>query len=180
MGYAQRILPNYTYDDYIHWEGKWELIDGIPYAMAPLPVPRHQRIAAAINTELSIGIRKAKCKSCFVYHPIDYKVAEDTVIQPDVLVVCGKINKKFLDFPPSLVVEILSPATALKDRHTKFGIYEANGVKYYIIVDIDKELFEVYELNEGKYTALEIDLKEPIIFILEDGCSINVSFSDVW
>ena len=180
MGYAQRILPNYTYDDYIHWEGRWELIEGIPHAMAPLPVPKHQRIASALNYEFVSAIKKSKCKHCFVYEPLDYKVAEDTVIQPDVLVVCGKINKKFLDFPPSLVVEILSPSTALKDRHTKFGIYETNCVKYYIIVDVDKELFEVYKLIEGKYAAVEIDLKEPINFILEDGCSINVSFSDVW
>ncbi len=180
MGYAQKILPNYTYDDYVQWEGKWELIDGIPHAMSPAPVPKHQRIASALNYEFVGAVKKAKCKHCFVYEPLDYKVAENTIIQPDLLVVCGKIEKKFLDFPPSLVVEILSPSTALKDRHTKFGIYEANGVKYYIIVDIDKELFELYELNAGKYTAVEIDFKQPIDFILDDGCTINVSFGDVW
>ena len=34
----------YTYDDYIHWEGDWELIDGIAYAMAPSPLKSHQNL----------------------------------------------------------------------------------------------------------------------------------------
>jgi hypothetical protein len=45
MSTAAKILPSYTYEDYLHWEGRWELIDGIPYAMSPFPAPRHQRIA---------------------------------------------------------------------------------------------------------------------------------------
>lgn len=57
MGNVVRILPNYTYDDYIHWEGKC-----IPYAIAPLPLPKHQRIAAALNYEFIGAIKKAKCK----------------------------------------------------------------------------------------------------------------------
>lgn len=31
-----RYLPKYTYEDYKHWEGKWELIHDIPYAMGLL------------------------------------------------------------------------------------------------------------------------------------------------
>ena len=33
--------PHYTYKDYELWEGDWELIKGIPYAMAPAPVWQH-------------------------------------------------------------------------------------------------------------------------------------------
>ncbi|WP_373286923.1 Uma2 family endonuclease [Filimonas zeae] len=40
-------------------------------------------------------------------------------MQPDMLVVCGEITRKYLDFAPALVIEILSPSTALKDRHTR-------------------------------------------------------------
>ena len=41
-------LPHYTYDDYCQWEGRWELIGGIPFAMSPLPVPVHQRIGGRL------------------------------------------------------------------------------------------------------------------------------------
>jgi len=67
---------------------------------------------------------------------------------PDILIVCGEIRKKYLDFPPILVVEILSPATALKDRHTKYELYQQQGVKYYLIADTDKKTIEIYELKE--------------------------------
>ena len=30
-------LPHYSYQDYRRWEGDWELIEGIPYAMTPSP-----------------------------------------------------------------------------------------------------------------------------------------------
>jgi hypothetical protein len=26
-------LPYYTYDDYVQWEGRWELIRGIPFVV---------------------------------------------------------------------------------------------------------------------------------------------------
>jgi hypothetical protein len=44
MSDAVKILPHYTYHDYENWEGRWELIDGIPYAMQPLSIParRHR------------------------------------------------------------------------------------------------------------------------------------------
>lgn len=56
--------------------------------------------------------------------PIDYKIAEDTILSPDILIVVGEIKKKYLDFAPFLVVEILSPATALRVCHTKYQLYK--------------------------------------------------------
>lgn len=126
MSNAVKLLPHYTYSDYENWEGRWELIDGIPYAMRPLPVPKHQKIATALSTEFTIMLKE--CAQCTAYQPIDYRISDDTILQPDMLVVCGEITKNFLDFPPALVVEILSPATALKDRHSKYPIYESQGI----------------------------------------------------
>lgn len=91
MSDAIRILPHYTFREYSQWEGQWELIDGIPYAMSPQPVPRHQKIAA--NMLIEFGIPLKKCSSCAVYSPIDYLVSDDTILQPDMLVVCKEIKK---------------------------------------------------------------------------------------
>src|SRR4051812_41259880 len=100
MSTALKYLPHYIYDDYVHWEGRWELIDGHPIAMSPMPVPKYQWVAAALNIEFGIAIKKKECRHCRVYNPLDYKVAEDTILQPDMLIVGGEIKKKFLDFPP--------------------------------------------------------------------------------
>jgi hypothetical protein len=48
MSLAEKYLPYYTYEDYKQWEGNWELINGIPYAMAPSPLKKHQLVAVRI------------------------------------------------------------------------------------------------------------------------------------
>ena len=177
---AIKLLPYYTYKDYCNWEGRWELIGGIPFAMSPAPSPRHQWLMANIISELRNAIKKAKCKHCKVYDFIDVKIEEDTVLQPDCSIVCKPITKKFLDFPASLVVEILSPATALKDRHTKFPLYEKFGIKYYIIVDEDKELVEIYVLNGKQYVLTSHSPFKPFAFIFSGDCKINVLLKNIW
>jgi len=45
-----KYLPSYTYEDYKSWEGDWELINGIPYAMAPSPIKIHQKLIISISS----------------------------------------------------------------------------------------------------------------------------------
>ena len=126
------------------------------------------------------AIKKEDCEICRAYDPLDYKIAEDTIFQPDILVVCKPIVKPFLDFAPNLVVEILSPSTALRDRHTKFDLYESSGVKYYIIVDPEKEIFELYELKAGKFIVKQQLAVEPAQFSFDEDCTIAVKLDEVW
>ena len=176
-----KILPHYTYEEYCRWEGRWEIIEGIPYAMSPAPVPRHQWINANIKYELKNAIKKSGCGNCKVYDFIDVKVSDDTILQPDTVVVCKEITKPFLDFPASLVVEILSPATAMKDRNNKFYIYQSQKIPYYLMIDVDKNETEVYHLKEdGKYGLEEIKSGRPYTFILDDTCFADILLDKIW
>lgn len=175
MAVTNRVLPNYTYDDYLLWEGEWEIIDGIPYAMSPMASPRHQRLAGEIHTEFVNEIRTQNCH-CQVYQPIDVKVAEDTVVHPDLLVVCRPIEKQFLDFPPDLVVEILSPSTKVKDQVTKLELYQNFGIKYYLIVDPENNSITYYQLVNEKYE----EISKPSGFQLNGGCEIRPDLSRIW
>jgi len=177
---AIRILPHYTYQDYCHWEGRWELIDGFPYAMSPAPAPRHQWVVANIIRELGNAIKKSNCKNCKVYDFIDVKIEEDTILQPDCSIVCGPTKKNYLDFPPTLVVEVLSEATALKDRHTKFSIYEKFGVKYYLIVDPVAESLEIYLLENSEYNLQTFIPEIPFSFSLSGDCKLEVIPKNIW
>lgn len=177
MSSAVKILPHYTYSDYLNWEGQWELIDGIPYAMSPLPVPKHQKIAMALGSEFTMMLKK--CKQCAAYQPIDYRITDDTILQPDMLVVCGEITKKYLDFSPALVVEILSPATALKDRHTKYDIYQSQGIPYYLIVLPDTEEVEVYQLVDKAYVMAHKGHNFVYDFSLAE-CMATIDFREIW
>jgi Uma2 family endonuclease len=178
MGIATKILPYYTYEDRLRWEDKWELIHGHPFAMSPTPSPKHQSVAAVIITELSLALRKSGCKKCRVYDALDFKVFDDTVLIPDILIACEDITKKYLDFPPTLVVEILSPSTALKDRHTKYEIYQQQGVLYYLIVDPEKQSIEVYYLVNGEY-VLQTPTPTPEITLNTD-CNIRPHFQNIF
>lgn len=178
MNVAHKYLPHYTYDDYLNWEGHWELIDGIPYAMSPAPIPLHQMVAGNIHAELRAALQKVKC-SCKVYQPLDYKLADDTIFSPDLSVVCKPISKKFLDFPPEIVVEILSDATGMKDRNVKYPKYEAEGIPYYIMIDTEKNNVEVYQLINGRYERQWLDQSKPYQFVLDD-CRFEIVFDSVW
>lgn len=177
MGNAIRILPHYTYEDYKRWEGKWEILYGVPYAMSPAPSPKHQVISTRLIVAFSNQLEK--CEKCIVLQPVDYLVSDDIILQPDILIVCKPIEKKLLDFPPVLVVEVLSPSTAMKDRHNKYEIYQAQGIKYYIIVDPDLQEAEVYVLTDGEYkmTVKGKDIQHS--FLLEE-CTADIDFKEIW
>lgn len=177
MSDAVKILPHYTYSDYLNWEGQWELIEGIPYAMSPLPIPKYQRIATNLTGEFYLQLKN--CPSCAAYQPLDYKISDDTILQPDMLVVCEEISKKYLDFPPALVVEILSPSTALKDRHSKFSIYESQGIPYYLIISPDAQEVEIYKLVEKAYSLDQKGKDFQYRFAL-NGCDATIDFKKIW
>lgn len=180
MSIADKYRPQYTYADYSLWEGNWELIDGMPYAMSPAPAIIHQKISGSLHSIFKEALKKS-CAKCAVYLPIDWKINEKTVVQPDLLILCKEVSKGqiYLDFPPALVVEILSPSTAYKDRHEKFELYEQEGVKYYLIVDPQFNKIEVYELIEGKYQPMAITPAQ-FSFSLEENCELPVDFAGTW
>jgi hypothetical protein len=62
-------LPSYTYEDYAQWEGRWELIRGIPYAMSPAPTIQHQTISHNIAVALAKSLEG--CEHCQALLPVD-------------------------------------------------------------------------------------------------------------
>ena len=58
---------------------------------------------------------------------------------------------EFLRVAPDLVVEILSPSTAVRDRGEKHAIYEANGVREYWLVDPRRREILVFERRDGRF-----------------------------
>ncbi len=141
----------YTYDDYQEWEDRWELIDGVAYAMSPAPYPKHQKVVAHIWRELDKHLICSD-QNCEIYlSPIDWKINENTVVQPDVALFCEETAAQFFSKTPPLVVEVLSKATALKDVTTKKDLYEREGVLFYVIVEPHTEIADIYKLVDGKY-----------------------------
>ncbi len=145
----------YTYADYCEWyDGeRWELIDGVAYAMSPAPTPTHQSISREIVLQLAAFLQGKPCK--VFYAPFDVRLDadkdDDTVVQPDIVVICdrSKIDKKGCKGAPDLIVEIVSPSSSRHDRLLKFNKYLESGVKEYWIVDPSDKTVMVFLLQEG-------------------------------
>ena len=149
----------YTLDDWKTWEGAWELIAGVAYptyGMAPAPAPEHQRVAVRFSSRCWLALDEAKQRSggtCEIFPaPIDLFLG-DTVVQPDLLVVCDptKITERGIEGAPELVVEILSPSTASKDLTRKRWLYEGAGVPEYLIIDPQEQVGVLLRLEGGVY-----------------------------
>lgn len=178
MSTAPKYTPHYTYEDYLLWEGRWELIGGIPYAMSPSPNYKHQKVATELSSLFVFALKQ--CKQCTALQPFDWKVKDNTVLQPDLLVICKPINNNnFLDFPPELVVEIISPSSSVTDRREKYEIYESQGVKYYIIIDPGFNKVEIFEKIAIGYQAVAVNPSE-FTFTLEEDCKATINFSELF
>jgi len=144
-----QTIESYTYDDYKVWEGEWELIDGIAYAMAPSPMITHQAIAGEITFELVSSARK--CKQCLVVVEQDWKIDESTVLKPDIALICNEPNDAYITKSPLIVVEIISKSTAKRDEKYKFEIYKEELVPYYILVYPNELKAKIYKLENNEY-----------------------------
>ncbi|MBN2782161.1 MAG: Uma2 family endonuclease [Campylobacterales bacterium] len=167
----------YTYDDYVKWDGDWELIDGFPYAMAPASTLKHQATISVINYELRKQLENYD--KCEVLCGVDYKISNDTILRPDVVLTCGETNENYLVKVPEIVVEIVSRSSSKRDERYKFEIYEAEKVKYYILVYPDDLVAKLYKLNGAKYEKEGSFTTESYKF---DGltCDVCLDFSKVF
>lgn len=94
MSSAYKILPHYTYDDYCRWKGAWELIDGISHAISAALISKHQAVAGNLHAGFRAALKKSGW-GCMAYQPIDYKIGEETILNPDLLIVCQPIEKPY-------------------------------------------------------------------------------------
>jgi len=95
---------------------------------------------------------------------MDVLFAPTSVVQPDLLFIRKErlhiVTEPNIQGAPDLVVEILSPPTAALDRGAKMLLYAKYGVPHYWILDSDRLILEIYELQEGDYKLMAQFSKE--------------------
>ena len=177
MGALRLEDVNYSYDDYKLWKGDWELINGIAIAMSPAPMRKHQSLASEMI--FSIRNQLEDCEICEVLGEVDYKINEETVLRPDIVLTCGETHEMYLTKAPEIIVEIISPSTAKRDEKYKFDIYEKEKVKYYIIVYPDDLIAKVFKLDGKEYDKQGDFSKESYTFE-ETTCNVSIDFERVF
>ena len=166
-------VETYTYEDYKKWEGDWELIEGVPLAIAPSPVGIHQILSFSFAKLLEEIIDE--CEDCFVMIEEDYIVDEETVLKPDVAVVCREDIYSFIKNTPKAIAEVISPSTIKRDEHIKFEIYEKEGVEWLFLVYPNILKVKAYHLENGKYKKVG-DFTEGKLKIKIDECEGEIDF----
>jgi Uma2 family endonuclease len=147
-----------TYEDYVLLPEppdarRYEILDGEIY-VSPSPVPRHQEVSLNLLRMLDAHIRRRHLGKLY-YAALDVLLHEHTIAQPDIIfVAAGReqiITERAIEGPPDLVVEILSPSTARRDRGLKARLYARFGIPHYWIVDPRTETLTMYEAIGVRY-----------------------------
>lgn len=177
---------HFTYGDYRKWSNdeRWELIEGIAYHMTPAPSTVHQDIVGEIFAQLHAALKNKQCRPYVA--PFDVRLPEgdesddliETVVQPDVLVVCdkAKIDKRGCRGAPDFVVEVISPYTSVKDQVTKTALYERHKVReYWTVHPIDRLLTIRILGDNGSYPKSRImELKDNVEIETLQGLKIDL------
>jgi Uma2 family endonuclease len=142
----------FTYRDYaLLPEGpRYEVLEGDLVGL-PAPGSAHQEVLLALAATLR-GWAQETGAGRVLIAPLDVKLSDTDVLQPDLIFVTASrtavILPEYVRAAPDLVVEVLSPSSAERDRVVKRAIYERHGVREYWIVDIAARAVEVHTLGE--------------------------------
>ena len=130
---------------------RYEVIEGMLLVNAA-PIPVHQLIAGHLYRVLYAAV--AGTASRAFMSPVELRISEVTALEPDVVVLpLSSIGAARLGLPVDLVVEVLSPSTARKDRLLKLAVYEEAGIPQYWIADPRAKTVDRYRLVDGRYVA---------------------------
>jgi Uma2 family endonuclease len=175
----------YTYADYLEWEGpqRYQLFNGEAFQMAS-PSVVHQALLMGLSSKFDnwlIG------KPCQVFaSPLDVRLfpeednSDDTVLQPDLLVVCDKdkLGKGSVNGSPDLVVEIVSPSNSHSELFYKFQFYLEAGVREYWIIEPETRKVVVHIYDNGHYlsTAYKDNARIPVAILP----GLEIPLEDLW
>ena len=156
-------IPNpsikFTYEAYLNApeDKRYELLDG---ELVPIPTPgeRYQSISILLGSKLFQFASEHSLGRVYLA-PFDVVLSEVDVVQPDLLFVSNErghiITPANIQGAPDLVVEILSPSTAERDRTFKHTLYAKHGVNEYWMVDTTAKDITVLLLGKHGYKVVD-------------------------
>lgn len=170
-GPARKLDERYTYADYKTWpdDERWELIEGTAYSMSPSPSWRHQGLVGELFGQMRSFLKDKPCRAfispldILLHAPGEENATDDeidTVVQPDVLVICekDKLGVRAVRGAPDIAVEVLSPYSWDRDIRLKMRVYEERGVAEYWVADPGNKTVTVYKREKdgrfGKATII--------------------------
>lgn len=127
-----------------------ELIDGVLYDMAP-PARGHQRLLLELATVINNYIEShgGDCEVDIAPFAVFLDDSNMNYVEPDISVICdkSKLDDEGCHGAPDWVIEVVSPSSVRMDYIIKLYKYEEVGVRFYWIVDLQREIVRVYDFE---------------------------------
>ncbi|NKQ35668.1 MAG: Uma2 family endonuclease [Chloroflexi bacterium] len=150
----------WTYDDYLKLPDdgrRYEIIEGELY-VTNAPGLDHQFVVAELLRQMANYVVENQLGRV-ITAPFEVHLSETIrPVQPDVLFIKKERwpgpGAKFFSGVPDLIVEVLSPSTARRDRIIKFTAYEQAGVPEYWIANPRTHSVEVFTLSGAEYALV--------------------------
>lgn len=148
------IAPkSWTYDEVqaaFTDEVRRELYDGEIFEM-PSPTNQHQKIYRSVLKQIEAWIDQNR-QGIVYLPPLDLRISPTVQFIPDLMFYLEQDAARIehpsgrgLVAPPDLIVEIISPSTAQRDREIKYRSYARFGVDWYWIFDPQDQTLHVYQ-----------------------------------
>lgn len=151
-----------SYERFLQESGEQhtEWVNGEAVPMAPVSV-EHQFTSSFLLRLLTSFVERHGLGQVF-YEPFNMKTGPDLPGRsPDILFVATahieRIRDTYLDGPADVVVEVVSPSSAGRDRGDKYFEYEAGGVREYWLLDPRRRVAEFYGITvSGRFELLPV------------------------
>jgi Uma2 family endonuclease len=162
---VQEVKSPLSYEEFLHVReeilDQAELIDGVMY-VTPSPTRLHQLISLRLIRLFDQWFLQSGGGSLY-FAPLDFRMGENTVVQPDLVVVLDDrahiLDQEPTIGSPSIVVEILSPSTSRQDLYIKRDLYAARDVPEYWIVDSTARTVSIHSNpGNGRYRSVVTSL----------------------
>jgi Uma2 family endonuclease len=137
---------------------RYEVVDG-ELLVTPAPSKPHQRVVVEFLAVIHGYLRRVDIGQEVLTAPTDVFLGK-SLTQPDLVV--GP-RQDAPNQQPLLVVEVLSPSTARRDRFTKRVLYQRAGIAEYWIVDMDAQAIERWRPGDerGELVDARIEWNPP-------------------
>ncbi|MGH8477670.1 MAG: Uma2 family endonuclease [Methylococcales bacterium] len=185
---ANRVPDLSRYDDLLALPENLvgEIIDGVLYTQ-PRPAGPHNNAEICLASILNPSFQKGRGGPGGWWIQIEPELhfIRDTEIAVPDLAGWRRERMPFLprdhryEVVPDWVCEILSPATAKKDRTLKMPLYARHGVVYLWLVEPLQHTLEVFELQAGRWILAGI-LKDAEPVSMPPFEALSFSLADLW
>lgn len=177
---------SFTYADYLKLPEvpgyRHEVLAGVLYREAN-PTIIHQLIRGRLSRLLWEYFGQIDPRGQVFGVPLVVVLDQETVVQPDILYASGGQRDIFTEThvagAPTLVVEILSPGSAAKDRVIKLPLYLKAGILHFWVVDSEAKTLECMALQDGQYFMAAAGMENQRV-CHPDFAGLEINLGELW